>query len=310
MHKVLPRCPAARPSRLEETLQHLKPELCVLSPERQGGTSPQFFDVDEFAAAFTFGYRRLDGSTRRRLSTPPLSLLAFGLVWRFTRTTLLNAHGNSNCRYNGGLIKDTLAVLGEDTTSTATRIFNYTIPLGRHVDRNGQLLVLRYHVSCRDSLFTPHRPSSSCGLLDSNPSFALTGLYHIYVSGSRRLFDYQQPGACSGTAPPYPERTGTIEGLTTASAMPCTSWLDINGWYVAMKAGALASYGNLGGGDFDATTALPLFTKKASSRETESDRWFGRLKVDECQALKHQGSRTRWRQRCKHPEPRSPNPLQ
>ncbi|KIO23806.1 hypothetical protein M407DRAFT_26735 [Tulasnella calospora MUT 4182] len=173
------------------------------------------------------------------------------------------AHGNRNCVCNGGLTMGALAILGDNTTNTAARILNYTIP---NAVANLLKLVRLY------------------GLENFLP---ITGLYHMYVSGNRQLFDYGDHGPTkySATAnatllhstkfqkPEYalfqrdrpdaaepwsmfwydPAVSGACSGTTPHWASMRTSWTDINGWYVVMKTGALtghASYGNLDGGEF------------------------------------------------------------
>ncbi|KIO23491.1 hypothetical protein M407DRAFT_27019 [Tulasnella calospora MUT 4182] len=132
----------------------------------------------------------------------------------------------------------------------------------------------------------PYRHRSSYGLTDSNPSFAITGVYHMYVSGNQQLFDYGNHG--SNNMPWYdPAVSGAywiglalehyIEDTADSWASMRTSWTDINGWYVATKVGALighASYGNLDGGDFVIDFAGARWAGELGSGDDIADGYF------------------------------------
>ncbi|KAG8899818.1 hypothetical protein FRC01_010361 [Tulasnella sp. 417] len=172
-----------------------------------------FLDVGEFSAAFAIGYDWLyDYWTDDQKATIRTAIVTLGLQYGIdvfannaTYGWWTGAHGNWNCVCNGGLTMGALAILGDDTTGTAARILGYTIPNAVEVCGTGAnsdgtwtetanywYFGTTSHAEMASSLLTA--TGSAYGLFDSNPGFALTGLYHMYVSGNQQLFDYGDHG--------------------------------------------------------------------------------------------------------------------
>lgn len=114
-------------------------------------------------------------------------------------------NGNWNCVCNGGLLMASLAIVDRDTTGRAQRIIDLAIPSLRQncfqgpssdgswnegpnywyfgVNAAGELS------SALVSAYGDDR-----GLATSNPGFALTSQYHMYVQGMTSLFNYFDAG--------------------------------------------------------------------------------------------------------------------
>jgi hypothetical protein len=201
-----------------------------------------------------------------------------------------------------------LAILGDDTSGIAEQILGYTIDnakancaMGPSSDGtwsetpNYWYFGTTAQAEMASSLLTA--TGSSYGLMTANPTFADTGLYHMYVYGNQQMFDYGDhgPNKYSTTAnammfhatqfnkPEYmlfqrdridspepwsmfwydPSVTGAFwndlpldhyfdDPLDMWASMR-SSWTDVNGLYVAMKAGnhtGHQAHGNLDAGDF------------------------------------------------------------
>jgi hypothetical protein len=113
--------------------------------------------------------------------------------------------GNWNCVCNGGLTLASLAILGDDTTGNAATLLGYTInnakqncvlaPTsdGTHNETaNYWYFASTGHAEMTASLLSA--AGSDFGLLTTNPSYNLSGLYHMYVHGPTSLFDYGDHG--------------------------------------------------------------------------------------------------------------------
>ncbi|KAF9508914.1 hypothetical protein BS47DRAFT_1332487 [Hydnum rufescens UP504] len=177
-----------------------------------------FLDVAEFTAAFAIGYDWLyDYWTAEQRTNIMWSILNLGLKWGiggFTQpsvytfswwTTAGNNNGNWNCVCNSGLTMGALAILGDDPTGMAQQILGLTIPNAQQGCVNGPSTdgswseTANYwyfgttgHAEMTSSLLTA--TGSDYGLLNTNPSFNLTGLYHLFVTGMTSLFNYGDHG--------------------------------------------------------------------------------------------------------------------
>ncbi|KIO20697.1 hypothetical protein M407DRAFT_29688 [Tulasnella calospora MUT 4182] len=212
------------------------------------------------------------------------------------------AHGNWNCVCIGGLTMGALAILGDDTTNTAPRIPNHIIPTAVANHAQG---------ATPDGSWTETANSWYFGIT----SHAEIASSHIYVSGNQQLFDYgdheysatavpplnriqkpeyalfqrDRPDAAKPWSMPWydPAVSGAYwNGLAldhyfedAADSWACmrTSWTDINGWYVAMKAGAPTghdSHGNLDGGDFVIDFAGMRWAGELGSGDYIADGYF------------------------------------
>ncbi|KAG8920148.1 hypothetical protein FRC02_001140 [Tulasnella sp. 418] len=171
-----------------------------------------FLDVAEFTAAFAIGYDWLydvwtdDQKTLIRTAIIDLGL-KYGVAayggegygwWR-------NVNGNWNCVCNGGLTLGALAILGDDTSGVAEQILGLTVPnaalnCGQGPSTDGTwsetanywYFGTTAHAEMASSLLSA--TGSTYDLLDSNPTFADTGRFHIYVSGNQQMFDYGDHG--------------------------------------------------------------------------------------------------------------------
>ncbi|KAG1715990.1 hypothetical protein ID866_1155 [Astraeus odoratus] len=126
-----------------------------------------------------------------------------------------NTMGNWNCVCNNGLTLGALAILGDDDSGIAEQLLSMTIP---NAVENCALAVTsdgtwtetaNYwyfgttgHAEMSAALLSA--TGSSYNLLDVNPDFHLTGLYHMYSVGPGSLFSYGDhgPNKFSTTANP------------------------------------------------------------------------------------------------------------
>lgn len=117
----------------------------------------------------------------------------------------VGTYGNWNCVCNGGLTMAALAVLGDDTTGNAAALLGYTINNAKqncaltvtsdgtnNETANYWYFATTGHAEMASSLITA--AGSDFGLLTTNPTFNLTGLYHMYVKGPTSLFNYGDHG--------------------------------------------------------------------------------------------------------------------
>lgn len=98
-----------------------------------------------------------------------------------------------------------LAILNDDTTGVAAKILSYTVDnakancaFGPSSDGtwsetpNYWYFGTLAHAEMSSSLMTA--TGSDYGLLTVNPTFNMTGLFHMYVSGNQQMFDYADAG--------------------------------------------------------------------------------------------------------------------
>ncbi|KAG8896935.1 hypothetical protein FRB99_008570 [Tulasnella sp. 403] len=182
------------------------------------GTAPDnwntqhFLDVAEFTAAFAIGYDWMyDVWTDQQKQTIRNAIVTLGLQYGIQAYGTAGygwwkgVNGNWNCVCNGGLTMGALAILGDDTTGTAQQILALSVDnakancaMGPSPDGtwsetpNYWYFGTTAHAEMTSSLMTA--TGSDYGLLTVNPSFALTGMYHMYVSGNQQMFDYGDHG--------------------------------------------------------------------------------------------------------------------
>jgi hypothetical protein len=126
-----------------------------------------------------------------------------------------NIEGNWNCVCNNGLTMASLAILGDDTSGMAAQLLALTVPNAKSVcalavssdgtwseTANYWYFGSTGHAEMASSLLSA--TGSEYGLLESNPTFNLTMLYHMYVTGATSMFDYGDcgPNKYSTTANP------------------------------------------------------------------------------------------------------------
>lgn len=175
-----------------------------------------FLDTAEFSAAFGYAYDWLyDILTDEQKSQIRTSLIQYGLSRgvvaykntdnRFTGWWSSNIYGNWNCVCNGGLTVGALAILGDDTTGTAEQLLALTVdnaksncalavsPDGSWAETaNYWYFGTTGHAEMASSLITA--TGSDYGLLDVNPNFQLTGLFHMHITGPGSLFAWGDHG--------------------------------------------------------------------------------------------------------------------
>jgi hypothetical protein len=180
-----------------------------------------FLDTAELSSAFGIAYDWFyDVFTDEQKSKIRADLIQHGLQpgldayntgagwWRGTDTTI---NGNWNCVCNGGLTVASLAILGDDTTDIARQLLERTVDnakqqcvLGPSEDGtwsetpNYWYFGITGHAEMSSALITA--TGSDYGLLNTNPGFALTALFHMAVTGPGSLFDYGDHGPNKFTA--------------------------------------------------------------------------------------------------------------
>lgn len=113
--------------------------------------------------------------------------------------------GNWNCVCNSGLTLGALAILGDDTTNTASQLLSFTIDNAKSVcanavsDDGSWAETTNYwyfgttaHAEMSSSLFTA--TGSDYSLLSTNPNFFKTGQFHMSAYGPTSLFNYGDHG--------------------------------------------------------------------------------------------------------------------
>ncbi|KAF8898918.1 chondroitin AC/alginate lyase [Infundibulicybe gibba] len=171
-----------------------------------------FLDTAELSAAFGIAYDWLyDIWTAEQKTSIRSSLTTYGLSqgvdaytsskgWWRTNTT-----GNWNCVCNGGLTLASLAILGDDTTGMAEQLLGLTVDNAKQncalatTDDGTWAETANYwyfgttgHAEMTSALLTA--TGSHFGLADVNSKFSLTGIYHMYASGTTSLFNYGDHG--------------------------------------------------------------------------------------------------------------------
>ncbi|KAH9984633.1 chondroitin AC/alginate lyase [Russula compacta] len=187
----------------------------AFGPTTDKWNSAHFLDTAEFCAAFGIAYDWLyDFWTAEQKQQMLWTLNLYGLslgvsVFQGDATGVgwwsVGTYGNWNCVCNGGLTMAALAVLGDDTTGNAATLLGYTINNAKqncvltvtsdgtnNETANYWYFATTGHAEMTSSLITA--AGSDFGLLTTNPTFNLTGLYHMYVKGPTSLFNYGDHG--------------------------------------------------------------------------------------------------------------------
>jgi hypothetical protein len=173
-----------------------------------------FLDTAEFCAAFGIAYDWLyEMWSDDQKSQIRFTLNLYGLgpgAAVFTGETSYGwwssgIYGNWNCVSNGGLTLGALAILGDDTTGNAATLLANTVNnakqncvLGISPDgswnetHNYFYFGTTAHSEMTSSLITA--TGSDYGLLNTNPNFNLSGLFHMYGYGTTSVFNYGDHG--------------------------------------------------------------------------------------------------------------------
>lgn len=132
-------------------------------------------------------------------------------------------NGNWNCVCNGGLTMGALAILNEDPTGVAQRVLGYTVDNAagncmQAVSSDGtwsETSDYWYFGSTATAQMISALQTatgSDHGLLDANPNYSKTGLFHMYGTGFVQKFDY---GVSSCTILWQEWNTDDLTGLWT-----------------------------------------------------------------------------------------------
>ncbi|KAF8167740.1 chondroitin AC/alginate lyase [Crassisporium funariophilum] len=184
----------------------------TFGPDEDRWNAAHFLDAAELSSAFGIAYDWLyEMWSDEQKSQIRTTLIKYGLGpgvvasttsagWWRTGTT-----GNWNCVCNGGLTVASLAILGDDTTGTATQLLGLTVENAKEncanavVDDGSWAETANYwyfgttgHAEMASALLTA--TGSHYGLLDVNNNYFRTGQYHMYAYGPTSLFDYGDHG--------------------------------------------------------------------------------------------------------------------
>jgi hypothetical protein len=177
-------------------------------------------DLAEFCNTFAIGYDWLyDAWTDEQRDNIMNWILTYGLSFGLNALTRNQAgsayswwtgtptevNGNWNCVNNGGLTLAALAIVDRDTTGVAKQIIDLAVPnaaancfQGPSSDGTWAETANYWYFGTTgaaelvSALITSY--GDDRGLLNANPSFNLTSLYHIYVQGMTSLFNYGDHG--------------------------------------------------------------------------------------------------------------------
>ncbi|KAJ3573667.1 hypothetical protein NP233_g2289 [Leucocoprinus birnbaumii] len=185
-------------------------------PDKQNDkwNTGHFLDTAELTAAFGIAYDWLyDMWSDDQKSMIRSTMIQYGLGYGlqvFTGQTNFgwwssNITGNWNCVCNGGLTLGALAILGDDTTNTASQLLGFTIDNAKQncamaVTSDGTWAeTTNYwyfgttgHAEMASALITA--TGSDYGLLTVNSDFSKTGNFHMYANGPGTLFDWGDSG--------------------------------------------------------------------------------------------------------------------
>ncbi|KAH9857969.1 chondroitin AC/alginate lyase [Lenzites betulinus] len=175
-----------------------------------------FLDTGELTAAFAYAYDWLyDVWTEDQKTEIRTNMITYGLNRGliaynnsdnlFTGWWTNNTEGNWNCVCNNGLTLGALAIIGDDTTGVAAQLLGMTIDNAKSncamaVTSDGSWSeTANYwyfgttgHAEMSAALQTA--TGSDYDLLDVNPSFWKTGLFHMAITGPGSLFAWGDHG--------------------------------------------------------------------------------------------------------------------
>ncbi|KAI7944604.1 hypothetical protein MJO28_010299 [Puccinia striiformis f. sp. tritici] len=159
-----------------------------------------WLDVAEFTIAFAIAYDWMyEAWTAEQRNAIMWSIINLGLQKGIeshaTNAWFLTTNGNWNCITNGGMVVGSLAIMNEDPTGTASKLLPLALQSAstncvNAVSTDGTwsetsdywYFGSQGHAHMTSALQTA--TGSTHQLLTANPSFNLTGLYHMYVYGN------------------------------------------------------------------------------------------------------------------------------
>ncbi|KAJ7066603.1 chondroitin AC/alginate lyase [Mycena amicta] len=190
-------------------------------PDVDRWNSAHFLDTAELSAAYGIAYDWLyDSWSDDQKAAIRATLIEYGLgpgVQAYTNSSVFtgwwknNIQGNWNCVCNNGLTMASLAILGDDTTDSATTLLGLTVDNAKQncafaVSSDGTwsetadywYFGATGHAEMVSSLITA--TGSDYDLLSVNPDFYKTGLFHMYGQGATSLFGWGDNGPNKYTA--------------------------------------------------------------------------------------------------------------
>ncbi|MBW0476167.1 hypothetical protein O181_015882 [Austropuccinia psidii MF-1] len=159
-----------------------------------------WLDVSEFTIAFAIAYDWLyDAWTPDQRNAIMWSIITLGLQKGIeshaNNAWFLTTNGNWNCVTNGGMIVGSLAIMNEDPTGTAQKLLPLALQSAstncvNAVSADGTwsetsdywYFGSQGHAHATSALLTA--TGSTQQMLTANPSYNLTGLYHMHVYGN------------------------------------------------------------------------------------------------------------------------------
>ncbi|KAF8846223.1 hypothetical protein BDN67DRAFT_24661 [Paxillus ammoniavirescens] len=182
-----------------------------------------FLDTAELTVAYAIAYDWLYNQwTADQLESIRFTMIEYGLnngiiAYNAADDALFygwwrnNTAGNWNCVCNNGLTMGALAILGDDTSGIAQQLLSMTVPnalencaLAPSSDGTWSetsdywYFGTTGHAEMSSALLSA--TGSTYNLLDINPGFRLTSLFHIYGTGPGSLFNYGDTGPNKYTA--------------------------------------------------------------------------------------------------------------
>ncbi|POW13940.1 hypothetical protein PSTT_03378 [Puccinia striiformis] len=235
-----------------------------------------WLDVAEFTIAFAIAYDWMyEAWTAEQRNAIMWSIINLGLQKGIeshaTNAWFLTTNGNWNCITNGGMVVGSLAIMNEDPTGTASKLLPLALQSAstncvNAVSTDGTwsetsdywYFGSQGHAHMTSALQTA--TGSTHQLLTANPSFNLTGLYHMYVYGNTYKANTGDcgPNKYVATANPllyYGDQYQTSGGwfidlpLDNNFADPSdawvsmrSSWTNTDGVFASVKSGGLTGH--------------------------------------------------------------------
>ncbi|KIM34528.1 hypothetical protein M408DRAFT_325905 [Serendipita vermifera MAFF 305830] len=173
--------------------------------------SKHFLDLAELTAAYAIAYDWLyDQWTTDQRNTIRSNIVTYGLTFgvaAYSQNAFWQSvNGNWNCVSNAGLIMGCIAIQGDDDsgicntllnqalTNAAANCVNVPTPSGSGSETPNYWYFALTGWSELTSTLQLATGGGDFGMLTNNPSFNLTALYHMYVTGMTSLFDYGDHG--------------------------------------------------------------------------------------------------------------------
>ncbi|KAI9613777.1 hypothetical protein H4Q26_009624 [Puccinia striiformis f. sp. tritici PST-130] len=237
-----------------------------------------WLDVAEFTIAFAIAYDWMyEAWTAEQRNAIMWSIINLGLQKGIeshaTNAWFLTTNGNWNCITNGGMVVGSLAIMNEDPTGTASKLLPLALQSAstncvNAVSTDGTwsetsdywYFGSQGHAHMTSALQTA--TGSTHQLLTANPSFNLTGLYHMYVYGNTYKANTGDCGPNKYVATANPllyygdqyqipryilyqrDRADAADPLNPSDAWVSmrSSWTNTDGVFASVKSGGLTGH--------------------------------------------------------------------